>query len=101
MTKWETKLGVRVEACGIKRMKTKWGSCNNQAGRIWLNLDLVKKPPQCLEYLIVHELIHLIERHHTGRNLADRIARDGTQAGPFENDTSQLEPRTGIGCSRL
>ena len=45
-------------------MKTKWGACNIEARRIWLNLELAKKPVQCLEYLIVHELVHLIERHH-------------------------------------
>jgi predicted metal-dependent hydrolase len=45
-------------------MKTKWGACNSEAGRIWLNLELAKKPAQCLEYIIVHELIHLLERHH-------------------------------------
>jgi hypothetical protein len=62
--KWQDKLGVMVDAWGIKRMKTKWGSCNAKARRIWLNLELVKKPPECLEYLIVHELVHLLVRHH-------------------------------------
>jgi predicted metal-dependent hydrolase len=45
-------------------MKTKWGTCNITARRIWLNLDLVQKPEHCLEYIIVHELVHLLERHH-------------------------------------
>ena len=48
-------------------MKTKWGSCNIQARRIWLNLELVKKSPRCLEYIIVHEMIHLLERYHNAR----------------------------------
>ena len=48
-------------------MKTKWGSCNIEAKRIWLNLELVKKPPECLEYILVHELVHLLERHHNER----------------------------------
>jgi predicted metal-dependent hydrolase len=48
-------------------MKTKWGACNAEAGRIWLNLELVKKPVQCLEYIIVHELVHLLERRHNER----------------------------------
>jgi predicted metal-dependent hydrolase len=48
-------------------MKTRWGTCNAQAGRIWLNLELAKKPPACLEYLVVHELAHLIVRQHDGR----------------------------------
>ncbi len=65
--KWQERIGVKATACGIKRMKTKWGSCNNEAGRIWLNLELAKKPAQCLEYLVVHELMHLIEREHNDR----------------------------------
>lgn len=48
-------------------MKTKWGSCNTLAGRIWLNLELVKKPPECLEFIVVYELIHLLERRHNER----------------------------------
>ena len=62
--KWQERLGVEVAAWGIKRMKTKWGSCNSGARRIWLNLELVKKPARCLEYIIVHELLHLRHRHH-------------------------------------
>ena len=62
--RWQGILGVSVAAWGIKKMKTKWGSCNPTARRIWLNLELVKKPPECLEYLIVHELVHLLVRHH-------------------------------------
>ena len=48
-------------------MKTKWGTCNIAAGRIWLNLELAKKSAQCLEYIIVHEMVHLLERHHNDR----------------------------------
>ncbi len=48
-------------------MKTKWGSCNTQSQRIWLNLELAKKPPECLEYIPVHELVHLLERNHSER----------------------------------
>jgi len=48
-------------------MKTRWGSCNIQAKRIWLNLELAKKPPECLEYVLVHELVHLLERRHNER----------------------------------
>ena len=65
--RWQGILGVSVAAWGIKKMKTKWGSCNPTARRIWLNLELVKKPPECLEYLIVHELVHLLVRHHDDR----------------------------------
>ncbi len=67
LEKWQPKLGVAVNDWGIKKMKTKWGSCNIKAKRIWLNLELAKKPPQCLEYVIVHELVHLLERLHSGR----------------------------------
>ena len=51
-------------------MKTKWGSCNVGAQRVWLNLELAKKPVQCLEYIVVHELVHLLERNHTERFIA-------------------------------
>ncbi len=62
--KWEKKIGVQSNEFGIKKMRTKWGTCNPVAKRIWLNLELAKKPIECLEYIIVHELIHLIERTH-------------------------------------
>lgn len=64
---WENKIGVTIADWGVKRMKTKWGSCNAQAKRIWLNLELAKKPPECLEYILVHELVHLLERQHNER----------------------------------
>lgn len=67
LDKWQPMLGVEVSAWGIKKMKTKWGTCNIAARRIWLNLELAKKPIQCLEYILVHELLHLIERHHNDR----------------------------------
>ncbi|MBC7543232.1 MAG: M48 family metallopeptidase [Candidatus Sericytochromatia bacterium] len=67
LTTWEARLGVTVNDWGIKRMKTKWGGCNVDARRIWLNLELAKKPVTCLEYVIVHELSHLLERHHNDR----------------------------------
>jgi predicted metal-dependent hydrolase len=64
---WEDKIGVIAADWGVKKMKTKWGSCNTQAKRIWLNLELAKKPPECLEYILVHELVHLLERNHNER----------------------------------
>lgn len=67
LAKWQPKLGVEAKAWGIKRMKTKWGSCNIEACRIWLNLELAKKPLACIEYTLVHELSHLHERHHNDR----------------------------------
>ncbi len=62
--KWEPIMGVKVEDWGVKLMKTKWGSCNIGAKRIWINLELAKKNPRCLEYIVVHEMVHLLERKH-------------------------------------
>jgi hypothetical protein len=64
LQKWQPALGVQADEWAIKKMKTKWGACNVKARRIWLNLELAKKPVQCLEYIIVHELLHLLERKH-------------------------------------
>lgn len=73
--KWEPVIGVEVTDWGVKKMKTKWGSCNTNACRIWVNLELAKKPPLCLEYIIVHEMVHLLERHHNDnfREMMDRF----------------------------
>lgn len=68
--KWEKIIGVNVKEWGVKQMKTKWGTCNIEANRIWLNLELAKKPLHCLEYIVVHEMIHLLERHHNNLFLA-------------------------------
>ena len=65
--KWERKLNVQVNEFGIRKMKTKWGTCNREAKRIWLNLELAKKPVECLEYIVVHEMVHLFERNHNDR----------------------------------
>lgn len=67
LEKWQPILGVEAAAWGVKRMKTKWGSCNAAARRIWFNLELAKKPVACVEYIVVHELVHLRERHHNER----------------------------------
>lgn len=64
---WEPIIGVKVAEWGIKKMKTRWGSCNTRARRIWLNLSLIKKPVVCLEYVLVHELVHLLEASHNQR----------------------------------
>ncbi|MBN8740579.1 MAG: M48 family metallopeptidase [Xanthomonadaceae bacterium] len=73
--KWLPKVGVLAPDVRIKKLKTLWGSCNPEAGRVWLNLELIKKPYSCLEFILVHELVHLIERHHNERFLAimDRV----------------------------
>ena len=65
--KWEKKMKVQVNEFGIKKMKTKWGTCNREAKRIWLNLELAKKHGECLEYIVVHEMVHLLERNHNDR----------------------------------
>jgi len=65
--KWEKILGVKASEVKIKKMKTKWGSCNSRAKRIWINLELIKKPPEHLEYIIVHELLHFFEKKHNRR----------------------------------
>ena len=67
LPRWQKKLEVEANSINIKKMKTKWGSCNIEAKRIWLNLELAKKPMECLEYILVHEMVHLLERHHNDR----------------------------------
>ncbi len=67
LEKWQPILGVQVADWGIKKMKTKWGSCNPASRRVWFNLELAKKPVQCLDYIVVHELLHLLERQHSER----------------------------------
>jgi predicted metal-dependent hydrolase len=67
LEKWQPIVGVQATHWGIKKMKTKWGSCNPTAGRLWFNLELAKKPVQCLEYIVLHELVHLLERRHSER----------------------------------
>ncbi len=95
LEKWQPKLGVEVRAWGIKRMKTKWGTCNIEAQRIWLNLELAKKPVQCLEYILVHELAHLHERHHNDRfiSLLDQHLPQWGQLRALLNNSHLAEER--------
>ena len=67
---WEPVIGVKVERLFVQHMKTKWGSCNHRAHTIRLNTELVKKPLECLEYIVVHELVHLLEPTHNARFIA-------------------------------
>lgn len=91
---WAKRLGVTAPDCGIKKMKTRWGTCNPAAGRVWVNLELAKKPVQCLEYIVVHELVHLLERHHSERflalmdqSLSDwRLRRDVLRKAPLAHE---------------
>jgi predicted metal-dependent hydrolase len=70
VAKWERLMGVKVRRIFVQRMKTKWGSCNHRAGTIRLNTDLAKKPKECLEYIVVHEMAHLLEPTHNERFMA-------------------------------
>lgn len=67
IAKWEPIIGVHVAEWGIKAMTSRWGSCNPLKGRIWLNFHLIKKPIVCLEYVLVHEMVHLLEASHNQR----------------------------------
>ena len=64
LKKWQPRVGREAKEWRIKRMKTRWGTCNIASHRIWLNLELAKKPAECLEYILVHELLHLLEKNH-------------------------------------
>jgi predicted metal-dependent hydrolase len=70
LAKWEPRLGVKAERWFVQRMKTRWGSCNHEARTIRLNTELAKKPVACLEYIVVHELVHLLEPTHNPRFVA-------------------------------
>jgi hypothetical protein len=70
LARWQPLLGVRVHRLFVQRMKTKWGGCNHKARTIRLNTELAKKPPECLEYIVLHELVHLLEPTHNARFVA-------------------------------
>jgi predicted metal-dependent hydrolase len=75
IARWSPVMGVTVERFYVQQMKTKWGSCNHRAGTIRLNTELAKKPKECLEYIVVHEMAHLLEPTHNARFIAlmDRL----------------------------
>ena len=95
--KWEQKMEISVNEARIKKMKTLWGSCNIEAKRIWFNLELAKKPKSCLVYVLVHEMTHLLERHHNDhfRELMDtflpqwKTYRDQLNAAPMAHENWQ------------
>lgn len=70
IAKWQKEIGIEDVKWEVKKMKTKWGTCNREAKRIWINLELAKKPEHCLEYIIVHEMVHFLERNHTEKFVA-------------------------------
>ncbi len=94
VAKWEPRVGVAVEELRIRKMKTRWGSANAAARRVWLNLELVKKPASSLEYVLVHEMVHLLERQHNDRfrQLMDtamrswRLRRDELNRAPLAHE---------------
>jgi len=94
IARWEPIVGVQIADWGVKKMKTRWGSCNTQDRRVWLNLELAKKPPHCLEYVLVHEMVHLLERQHNDRfmTLMDqsmpqwRLYRDELNQAPLAHE---------------
>jgi len=97
---WEEKLGLSVPRWSIRRMKTKWGSCNRKTGHIWFNVELAKKHPDCLEYLVVHEMTHYLERKHGERftKLMDthmpdwRTRRDQLNTSPLASEDWPTAP---------
>ena len=77
---WEPRLGVTVNRVYVRQMKTRWGSCNPVAGTIRLNTELAKKPRACLAYIVVHEMLHLLEPTHNAR-CASALCRSGSSSG--------------------
>jgi len=67
LPKWEKITGLKAESWQTKYMTTRWGTCNTKTGKLWFNLQLAKKSPKCLEYIILHELVHLVEKKHNER----------------------------------
>jgi predicted metal-dependent hydrolase len=94
LAKWEPIVGATAADWGIRTMRTRWGTCNPRARRIWLNLELAKKPPECLEYIAVHELVHLVEPSHNANFKAQmdrvlplwRVYRDVLNAAPLGHE---------------
>ena len=94
ISKWEPKMGVRVGRIFVQKMKTKWGSCNPATRSIRLNTDLAKKPSECLEYIVVHEMTHLLEPTHNVRFISRmdkfmpdwRVRRDQLNQLPVRHD---------------
>ena len=99
VAQWQPILGVEAASWSVRRMKTRWGSCNPVTKRLWFNLELAKKSPECLEYVVVHELAHLLVRHHKApftalmnRHLPRwRGIRGRLNAAPLSNESSNCQ----------
>ena len=99
ISKWESELGVTVPKWTVRKMKTKWGSCNRETHNVWFNVELAKKDPVCLEYIVVHELMHYFERGHGAKfaalmdkHLPDwRMRRDQLNGAPLAEEEWSYE----------
>lgn len=98
INKWEPIVGRRVAKWTVRRMKTKWGSCNRETANIWFNIELAKKHPNCLEYIVVHEMTHLWERNHSERfaELMDGFIPDWKARREELNNSPLVEEDWGI-----
>ncbi len=83
--KWEQKTGVKSESWSIRQMKTRWGTCNHKTGKLLFNLELAKKPINCIEYVVVHELLHLVENKHN-KNFVDLMEKYLPKWQSIKND---------------
>ena len=106
LAKWQPLLGVSAERWFVQRMKTRWGSCNHQARTIRLNTELAKKRAECLEYIVVHELVHLLEPTHNARFIAlmDRFMpkwhfhREDSIVCPYAKRSGAIDEEPAAGC---
>lgn len=91
LDKWQPMVGVEARECRVRRMKTRWGSCNIHKARIWMSLELAKYPPECIEYVLVHELTHLLEPSHNKRfhRLVGEVMPDWKARKAQLNQTNQ------------
>lgn len=95
--KWEEVMKVRTQGFGIKKMKTRWGTCNTRTKKIWLNLELAKKPLHCIEHVVVHELVHLLEASHNKRFIAymDKFLPDWRS---YQKELNNLSANKELNC---
>lgn len=99
ISRWESKLDVTVPKWTVRKMKTKWGSCNRETHNVWFNVELAKKDPVCLEYIVAHELMHYFERGHgvkftalMDKHLPDwRMRRDLLNGSPLAEEEWRYE----------
>lgn len=104
--KWEPVVGVTASQWGIREMKTKWGTCNHESARIWLNLALIRMPERCIEYVVVHELAHIRERLHGDAFIAvlDTVLPQWREAkallneNPLVSDQAVAEKQAPMSC---